>query len=133
MNHLNFTPTMHVFHQVEGMKRIHCSLFTDCLFSCPNHICHKCPLLEFFDVDIPQNEKGTWFLTNQVYNVIRQHTKSFPLVKLRFIHDISQSMLSRFPSTEEEIMDVQNLHDQQHVSVWVSACKGCKFIKSMHE
>jgi hypothetical protein len=128
------TPTMHVFKSTAGMKHLHCSLFSGCCFSCPNHVAFKCPSLEFFDIEIPDGTDGTdgigmWYVVDQVYNVIGQHTTSFPFVSLHFYPEISQSMKTYV--YDNEITKISDFHDQQRVAVWASACDGCKFIQSV--
>jgi hypothetical protein len=121
------TPTMHVFKSTSGVKRLHCSLFSGCCFSCPNHVAVKCPNLEFFDIEIPSHSLGMWYATDQVYNVISQHTTSFPFVSLHFYPEISQSN----HVYDNEITKTSDFHDQQRIVVWASACDGCKFIQSV--
>jgi len=126
------TPTMHVFKSTGGVKRLHCSLFSGCCFSCSNHVAFKCPDLEFFDIEIPETtdrEIGMWYLTDQVYNVISQHTTSFPFVSLHFYPEISESMKPYV--YDNEITKLSDFHDQQRIAIWVSACDGCKFIQSV--
>ena len=117
-------PEFHVYHQVEGLKRLHCILMSECLHSCSHHISHACPRLEFFDVDLPQHESGTWYLTHLVYEAIRHHTgTSFPLSHVRFT--VSNRAHAH---DQEEIRDVRRLADQQIVHVWLSPCRTCRMI-----